>query len=222
MRHSGFRPPLSTPPFVVLGDSQYLSAFKVEAVAGPGADVSRTEHSGQQHLRGIFRSLLPPDRVPHFQVGLPPSKSGCADGVRRFGLADLSVAAVRKPSVSLQSGSGLSRGTIADAVALREGRERSTMEGASRGNWGRSLLIISLGQDSRRSWQLQLSTARDHRASMSNLLPFPGCDPAFRRWQTLQWIADLKVAELYPIWHSPHTETQSFRPHLHPRRVTAS
>ena len=49
---------------------------------------------------GIFRALLPPDRLPHFQVDLPASNSGRADGVCQLGLADLSVTA-GKPSVHL-------------------------------------------------------------------------------------------------------------------------
>ena len=48
----------------------------------------------------IFRALLPDARLPHFQVELPPSNSGRADGICRCGLADLSVTA-RKPSIHL-------------------------------------------------------------------------------------------------------------------------
>jgi hypothetical protein len=53
---------------------------------------------------GRRRSLLPPDRLPHLQVGLPTSNSGRADGVCRFGLADLSVTVARKLFVPLHSG----------------------------------------------------------------------------------------------------------------------
>ena len=77
----------------------------------------------------IFRSLLPTDRLPHLQVGLPAPNSGRVDGVCRFGLADLSIAAARKPSVPLYGGPRLPRRTIDDAMAARDGRERSTMEG---------------------------------------------------------------------------------------------
>ena len=44
---------------------------------------------------GVFRILLPADRLPHLEVGLPASNSGRADGDCRLGLADLSVTAVR-------------------------------------------------------------------------------------------------------------------------------
>jgi len=74
--------------------------------------------------------LLPPDRLPHFQVDLSAPNSGRADGVCRSCLADLSVTAARKLSVPLQSGLRFPRGRIADAVAPRDRRERSTMEGA--------------------------------------------------------------------------------------------
>jgi hypothetical protein len=60
----------------------------------------------------------------------PLFNSGCADGVCRFGLADLSVTAARKESVSVRYAPRRSRGTIADPVAPRDRRERSTMEGA--------------------------------------------------------------------------------------------
>ena len=74
---------------------------------------------------GIFRSLLPPDRLPHFQIDLPASNSGRADGVWRSGLADVSVTAARKLSVALQSGPRNVRGGSADPVAPRGRRERS-------------------------------------------------------------------------------------------------
>jgi hypothetical protein len=54
----------------------------------------------QNQLPGIFRALLPPDRLPHFQVDLPASNSGRAAGVCQLGLADLSVTG-GKPSVHL-------------------------------------------------------------------------------------------------------------------------
>src|ERR1700682_2228999 len=65
-------------------------------------------------------------------AGLPASNSGRVDGVCRFGLAGLSVAPAGKLSVSLDSGPRLPRGIIAYAMARRDGRERSTMEGAGR------------------------------------------------------------------------------------------
>src|SRR5580700_8222794 len=87
--------------------------------------------SRREHRYRSSRILLPPDRLPRFQVDISASNSGGADGVCRFGLADLSIPAARKPSVSLQFGLRHLRGTIADAVAPHAGRERSTMERAS-------------------------------------------------------------------------------------------
>src|SRR5713101_2409567 len=74
--------------------------------------------------------LLPSDWLPHFQVDLPASNSGRADGDWRFGLADLSVPVARRLSVPLHFCPRHSRGSIADPVAPGDGRERSTMEGA--------------------------------------------------------------------------------------------
>jgi hypothetical protein len=79
---------------------------------------------------GLWRLLLPPDRLPDFQVDLPASNSGRADGVCRLGLDDFSVAADGRPSIPLQSGRRHPWGRIGDAVAPRDGGERSTMEGA--------------------------------------------------------------------------------------------
>jgi|ERR1700736_2228668 hypothetical protein len=86
--------------------------------------------SGREHRHSICRIQLLPDRLPHFQVDLSASNSGRADGVWRFGLADLYLTAARKLSVPLQSGPGHPRTRIGDAVAPRDGREPSTMEGA--------------------------------------------------------------------------------------------
>src|SRR5208283_5852274 len=88
---------------------------------------------------GIFRILLPADRLPHFQVGLPASNSGRADGDWRFGLADLSVTAARKLSVPLQSGPRHPRGRIADPVAPRGRRNRTTMAGAGQRSGGMAI-----------------------------------------------------------------------------------
>jgi hypothetical protein len=54
-------------------------------------EASSIAASRREHRHRISRILLPPDRLPDFQVDLFASNSGCADGDRRFGLADLSV-----------------------------------------------------------------------------------------------------------------------------------
>ena len=82
------------------------------------------ESSGRGHRHGISRALLPPVRPPHFQVDLPASNSRRANGVCRFGLADLSVTAARKLSIPLQRGLRLPEGRFVDAVVPRDGRER--------------------------------------------------------------------------------------------------
>jgi hypothetical protein len=79
--------------------------------------------SGPGHRNDIFRILFPPDWLPHFQIDLAASNSECADGVCRFGLADFSVTAARKPSGPLQSRRRRNCTTIAVHVAPRDGRE---------------------------------------------------------------------------------------------------
>src|SRR5260370_12565344 len=75
---------------------------------------------------GLFRLLLPLDRIPHFPVGIPASNPWRADGVRRFGLADLSFAIARNLSVPFQSGPPHPRRRSADTVAPRGLPDRST------------------------------------------------------------------------------------------------
>src|SRR5258708_9347457 len=76
---------------------------------------------------GILWILLPPDRLPHFQVGLPAAISRCGDGDWRFGLAGLPVIAARKLSVPLVYGPGHDWGRIAHRVASGVRCECSTM-----------------------------------------------------------------------------------------------
>jgi hypothetical protein len=68
--------------------------------------------SRREHRPWISRILLDPDRLPDFQVDLPASDSERADGDRGVVLADLSVTAARKLSVTLQSGLRPPRGRL--------------------------------------------------------------------------------------------------------------
>ena len=135
-------------PLVVLGGSQYLNVFKVEQLRALALMFLELNTQADNICLVFFGCLLPPDRLPHFQVGLPASNSGRADGVCRFRLADLSVTAARKLSVSLQSGPRLPRGTIALPVAPRDGRERSTMEGAGQRSGGMAIVAHPCTLDS--------------------------------------------------------------------------
>src|SRR5437773_4455493 len=110
-------------------------------IAGAGPPVAQIAGAGLQHRPGIFWVLLHSDRLPRFQIALPASDSGGSDGVCRFGLADLSITAARKPSVALHSGPRHSRGRIANAMAPRNRRKRSTMEGAGRRSGGMAISV---------------------------------------------------------------------------------
>ena len=48
-----------------------MGVFKVEQLRAL-ASLFLNCMAGRQHMLRIFRSLLPPDRLPHLQVGLPP------------------------------------------------------------------------------------------------------------------------------------------------------
>ena len=92
---------------------------------------SSIDSSGRVHRHRISRLLLLPDRLPHLQVDLPAPNFWRINGARRFVLAGLSVTDAHKLSVSLQSGLGPPRRSFGVSVVPRDGRERSTMEGAN-------------------------------------------------------------------------------------------
>ena len=91
-------------------------------LVGLACGALRWNPRGVDTPRGIERILLLSDRLPHFQVDVSASDFRRADGVSRLGLGDLSLTAVRSPSVPLQSGCRRSRTRIGNAVASREGR----------------------------------------------------------------------------------------------------
>jgi hypothetical protein len=128
VRCSGFRCLLESRPLGHFERRALLERIQGGTVAGAVAPVSQAAFSGLQPRPGIFWLLLSPDWLPHSKVDLPASCSGRADGARRIGMADLSVAAARKVSVALHSGPWNPRGGIADPVAPRDGCERSTLE----------------------------------------------------------------------------------------------
>ena len=71
----------------------------VFSLAGCANEVLRLLNLAPYKINSLvfFRALLPPARLPHFQIDLPASNSGRADGVCRFGLADFSVTAWEPP-----------------------------------------------------------------------------------------------------------------------------
>ena len=117
-------------PLVVLGDSQYLSVFKAEQLRALALMFLELHTQAVKICLVFFGFYCFLIGYLIFRFGLPASNSGRADGVCRFGLADLSVTAARKLSVPLHSGFRLPCGTIALPVASRDRRQRSTMEGA--------------------------------------------------------------------------------------------
>jgi len=117
------------------GEQRSLSARCVPQPRGTNVWGSSMESSGCGHAGGIRRTLLLFDRLSRFQVDLSASNSGRADGGRRFGLGDLPFTTVRRPSVAVQLGRRRFRTRISNGVASREGRRRSTMEGAGRGRF---------------------------------------------------------------------------------------
>src|SRR5690349_15303619 len=136
MRSNGYPEPLATRPFCRLWAQPVLERVYREAVAGPGAAAPRLECSSRLHSPGIFRSVSAPNWLSHFQVDLPASHSGCADRLGRFGVADLFVPAARNLSIDLPYGPRHPGGSTADALAPRDGRERSTLERAGQRSGG--------------------------------------------------------------------------------------
>ena len=92
------------------------------------------------HLRrsplGISRILCVPERLPHYQVHLPNADPGRVVSSCRFGLADLPVTNAWIPCIPLRCSLRPPWGSIADPVAPRVRRERTTMEGAGQRSEG--------------------------------------------------------------------------------------
>ena len=78
---------------------------------------------------GFHGFYLDPDRLPDFQVDLPASNSGPADGDRGFVLARLLVPPLANYLSPSESRLRPPRRSVGNAVAPRDGSECSTMEG---------------------------------------------------------------------------------------------
>src|ERR1700687_1711253 len=130
MRGSGHEQPVSSRPLVPVGGRAVLERIYEGTVAGTGARVSQTaRRSLPQHRAGIFRIVLPPGRHPHSQIHLPAAHPWRANGTRWFELRAVSVTPARRVSAALHSDLPRRWANIADPLAPRDRRERSTMEG---------------------------------------------------------------------------------------------
>ena len=79
----------------------------------------------------LFRALLLIDRLPHFQIHIPASDSGCAHGIGWSRLAPFSITS-SQVSVDWSQGARLRCRNVADAMAHRKGSERSTVDRAGK------------------------------------------------------------------------------------------
>ena len=91
----------------------------------------------------VFRTLLPADRLPYLQVHVFASCFGRAHGIRRLGLAGISVAHPSTLSVPFHRGPRHPRGSIADDMAHRYGSERSRVERAGQRRMTTSVYLRS-------------------------------------------------------------------------------
>ena len=117
-------------PLVVLGGSPYLNVFKVEqlrALALMFLELNTQAGNICLVFFGVYCLLI---GYLIFRSTFLPRILGVLMALAGLGWLTFLSPAAGKPSVSLQSGPRLPRGTIADAMAPRDGRERSTMEGA--------------------------------------------------------------------------------------------
>src|SRR5207302_9156807 len=103
---------------------------------GAGSAPSQGEQPRCRNRLSIFRLLCTPDRLPNCQVHLPAANSGPVVDTWRFGLAELPVSAAHIRSVPIHCGPRTRRRISSNHVAPREGRERTTVEGASRSSVG--------------------------------------------------------------------------------------
>jgi Domain of unknown function (DUF4386) len=117
-------------PLLILQGGSSLSAFTPEQLQALALVFLRLNTYAFNVDLSILRILVHPDRLPHFQVRLPASNSGSVGDDQCFGLGDLSVPAARISFVPVHRCRLRPRGNTTGAMAHREGRERSTMEGA--------------------------------------------------------------------------------------------
>jgi Domain of unknown function (DUF4386) len=117
-------------PLVVLGGSQYLSVFKLEqlqALALLSLKLHAQAFSIGLVFFGFYCFLI---GYVIFRSTFLPRIGGLLMAFAGLSYLTLTVCSARKLSVHLHSGPPWARGRIADSVAPRDGRERTTMEGA--------------------------------------------------------------------------------------------
>ena len=136
-------------PLVILGGEQYLSAFKVEqlqALALMFLNLRAQTSSIYMVFFGWYCLLI---GYLIFRSTFLPRILGVFMAIAGSVVPALSVTTARKLSVPLRCETRRrSRGTVADPVAARDGREQSTMEGAGQRRGGQrmkaAVCVISL------------------------------------------------------------------------------
>jgi len=98
----------------------------------------------QPEPTGVFRVLLPGDRLSDSSFDILAATPRGADGIRRSRLVDLYFACALELSVAIQHGARRSRGIRADTVAAHRGGKSTTVERAGE---GRDLTILEKGEN---------------------------------------------------------------------------
>src|SRR3989475_12531715 len=117
-------------PLLVLGGSHYLSVFSAEQLQALALLFLKVNDHGAAIALAFFGFYALLTGYLIVRSTFLPRILWCVVGIWRFRLADLPISAARIPSVPLPCSLRPSRGRIANRVAARVRRERTTMEGA--------------------------------------------------------------------------------------------
>src|SRR3989454_7803027 len=123
-------------PLFILGGAHYLSVFSAEQLQALALLFLKVNDRGAAIALvffGFYALLTGYLTIRSTFLTAAPGRVG---DVGRFGLAELPVSAARIPSVPLHRSLRPPRGSIANPVAPRFRRERTTMEGAGQGSGG--------------------------------------------------------------------------------------
>src|SRR5437773_2622470 len=121
-----------------------LERIQAGTVTGDGSHVSQIEWPGFQRRHDTFRILLPADRLSYFQIEFPAANSGDSRGLCRAWPSDRylrepPLSGIRATFASLHYVARSRWGSLANAVAPRDGGECFQMEGTGKHSDGKMI-----------------------------------------------------------------------------------
>ena len=118
-----------------LGNGGAVSIFSSDELSGRAVGMLFLKLNDQAGMRrpGIFRSVLPGDRLSYSAIDLPTTLSWSVDDTRRFRLATIFVPAISRATFRLYRNCWHYCGSAVDALAAGHWRKHRPMAGTSSG-----------------------------------------------------------------------------------------